>query len=30
VGATGIIGVGADAYSEEAYVDFTYAQVWRL
>jgi hypothetical protein len=30
VRTTGIIGVGADAYSEEAYVNFTYAQVWRL
>jgi hypothetical protein len=30
VRTTGIIGVGGDAYSEEAYVNFTYAQVWRL
>jgi len=30
VRATGIIGVGGDAYSEDAYVNFTYAQVWQL
>lgn len=30
VRTSGIIGVGADAYSEDAYVNFTYAQVWQL
>jgi hypothetical protein len=30
VSSSGRIGVGADAYTQNAYVEFTYAQIWEL